>query len=76
MLPVTGANRGVGLALVQDLLENKPSAVVFAGVRKIDSLKAIESCAIVLDFCRRRAGGWKGHLGESWQARCRHCQRR
>jgi NAD(P)-dependent dehydrogenase (short-subunit alcohol dehydrogenase family) len=40
MLSVTGANRGVGLALVQDLLEHKPSAVVFAGVRKIDNLKA------------------------------------
>jgi NAD(P)-dependent dehydrogenase (short-subunit alcohol dehydrogenase family) len=40
MLSVTGANRGVGLALVQDLLEHKPSAVIFAGVRKIESLKA------------------------------------
>jgi NAD(P)-dependent dehydrogenase (short-subunit alcohol dehydrogenase family) len=40
MLSVTGANRGVGLALVQDLLEHTPTAVVFAGVRKIDSLKA------------------------------------
>lgn len=39
MLSVTGANRGVGLALVQDLLVDNPNATVFAGVKKIDSLK-------------------------------------